>query len=80
MLGMYFLVLRYFAFVRQSSRIDTIGCRILIHSGNLKSKMVFSFFNPLIIIFSTEEKPKKRNEKECQSRSTELREVCQGLR
>ena len=40
------------------------------------------FFLPLllIIIFSTEEKPKKRNEKECQSRSTEMREVCQGLR
>lgn len=31
-------------------------------------------------IFSTEEKPKKRNEKECQWRSTELRAVCQGLR
>ena len=30
--------------------------------------------------FSTKEKPKKRNEKECPSRLTELRAVCQGLR
>ena len=49
--------------------------------NNLYSKMKISLLLPFYnYFFSTEEKPKKRNEKECPSRLTELREVCQGLR
>ena len=69
MLGMYFRVLRYFAFYLFCSW----------RKSKVEVRFSVSLISP-IIIFSTEEKPKKRNEKECQSRSTELREVCQGLR
>ena len=40
----------------------------------------FLHFLSSIIFFRQKKPPKKRNEKECQLRSTELRAVCQGLR
>ena len=87
MLGKYFRFLRYFAYrqckgdaSRTRAGLDVVGWRIFCFCEQTVFKRDFPLPLLLIIIFSTKEKPKKRNEKECQSRSTEMREVCQGLR
>ena len=87
MLGMYFRLLRHFAHrqckgdaSRTRAGLDVVGWRIFCFCEQSVFKRDFPLPLLLIIIFSTKEKPKKRNEKECPSRLTELRVVCQGLR
>ena len=87
MLGKYFRFLRYFAYrqcrvMQVEPELDKLSSAdgFSVFANRLYSRGMFFLPLLLIIIFSTEEKPKKRNEKECQSRSTEMREVCQGLR